>query len=223
MLRNRSKAAYALLIAAAVLGGSYSVLKADARPVLVELRKGERSIVFAGGCFWGIQEVFEHVKGVTSAVSGYAGGRIASPTYEQVSSGTTGHAESVRVTFDTSQVSLQTLLDVFFTVAHDPTQIDRQGPDIGTQYRSAIMYDGDAQKRVVEAYIKRLTDEHRYPRPIVTQVVPLKGFYAAEEYHQHYAARHPDQPYIKIYDLPKVEALREKFPQLYREPSNSQH
>jgi peptide-methionine (S)-S-oxide reductase len=223
MLRNRSKSAFALLIAAAVLGGSYSVLKADARPVLPELRKGEQSIVFAGGCFWGIQEVFEHVKGVTSAISGYAGGKVASPTYEQVSSGSSGHAESVKVTFDTSVVSLQTLLDVFFTVAHDPTQLDRQGPDIGPQYRSAIMYDGDAQKRVVEAYIKRLTDEHRYPRPIVTQVVPLKGFYAAEEYHQHYAARHPDQPYIRIYDLPKVEALKEKFPQLYKEPSSSQH
>ena len=177
----------------------------------------DETIVFAGGCFWGVQAVFEHVRGVKSAVSGYAGGTTASPSYEDVSSGTTGHAESVQVTFDASQVSLGTLLQVFFSVAHDPTQKDRQGPDVGTQYRSAVFYSTDDQRRIVDAYLKQLADAKTYPRAIVTQVAPLRAFYPAEAYHQHYAMLHPDSPYIATFDLPKVAALKTRFPSLYRE------
>ena len=177
----------------------------------------DETIVFAGGCFWGVQAVFEHVRGVKTAVSGYAGGTMASPSYEDVSSGSTGHAESVQVIFDASQVSLGTLLQVFFSVAHDPTQKDRQGPDVGTQYRSAIFYSSDEQRQVVDAYLKQLRDAKTYARPIVTQVAPLRAFYPAESYHQHYAMLHPDSPYIAMYDLPKVAALKTRFPSLYHE------
>src|SRR5215831_21207450 len=178
---------------------------------------GQQTIVFAGGCFWGVQAVFQHVKGVVSATSGYAGGTVASPNYEEVSTGTTGHAESVRVVFDTSQVSLGQMLKVFFSVAHDPTELNRQGPDVGTQYRSAIFYANEEQKRVALAYIDQLTKSKVFSRPIVTQVVPLEAFYEAEAYHQDYLAHHPDQPYIVINDLPKVESLRKHLPELYKE------
>jgi len=181
----------------------------------------DETIVFAGGCFWGIEAVFEHIRGVKSAVSGYAGGTVSSPSYEEVSSGATGHAESVEVVFDASQVSLGQLLEVFFSVAHDPTQKNRQGPDVGTQYRSAIFYRTDEQRRVVEAYIKQLADAKTFARPIVTQVAPLRVFYPAESYHQHYAMLHPDSPYIATYDLPKVAALKERFAPLYREEISS--
>jgi len=181
----------------------------------------EDSIVFAGGCFWGVQAVFEHVRGVKSAVSGYAGGTVVSPSYEDVSSGATGHAESVEVVFDASQVSLGQLLEVFFSVAHDPTQKNRQGPDVGTQYRSAIFYQTEDQRRVAEAYIKQLTDAKSFSRPIVTEVMPLRAFYPAESYHQHYAMLHPDSPYIATYDLPKVAALKARFAPLYREDVSS--
>ena len=181
----------------------------------------DETIVFAGGCFWGIQAVFEHVRGVKSAVSGYAGGTVAAPSYEDVSSGATGHAESVEVVFDASQVSLGQLLEVFFSVGHDPTQQNRQGPDVGTQYRSAIFYRTDEQYRVVEAYIKQLVEAKTFSRPIVTQVAPLRAFYPAESYHQHYAMLHPDSPYIATYDLPKVAALKERFAPLYREEISS--
>src|SRR5438045_3732622 len=177
----------------------------------------DETIVFAGGCFWGIQAVFEHVRGVKSAVSGYAGGTVATPSYEDVSSGTTGHAESVQVVFDASQISLGKLLEIFFSVAHDPTQKNRQGPDVGTQYRSAVFYLTDDQRRVTDAYIKQLTDAKTFAtfaRPIVTQVAPLRAFYPAEAYHQHYAMLHPDSPYIATYDLPKVAALKERYPAL---------
>jgi peptide-methionine (S)-S-oxide reductase len=177
----------------------------------------DETIVFAGGCFWGVQAVFEHVRGVKSALSGYAGGTVVSPSYEDVSSGTTGHAESVEVVFDPSQVSLGQLLQIFFSVAHDPTQKNRQGPDVGTQYRSAIFYRTDTQRQVVEAYIKQLSEAKTFSRPIVTEVSPLRAFYAAESYHQHYAMLHPDSPYIYTYDLPKVAALKERFASLYRE------
>jgi peptide-methionine (S)-S-oxide reductase len=177
----------------------------------------DETIVFAGGCFWGVQAVFEHVRGVKSAVSGYAGGRTTSPSYEDVSSGTTGHAESVQVIFDASQISLGKLLEIFFSVAHDPTEKDRQGPDVGTQYRSAVFYQSTGQRQVVDAYIRQLTDAKTFARPIVTEVSPLRAFYPAEAYHQHYAMLHPDSPYIYTYDLPKVAALRERFPSLYRE------
>lgn len=172
--------------------------------------------VFAGGCFWGIEAVFEHVKGVQSAVSGYTGGTTASPSYEDVSTGTTGHAESVRVVYDPAVVSYGQLLQVFFSVAHDPTQLNRQGPDHGTQYRSAIFYRTKEQQRAAESYVRQLTAAKTFNRPIVTQIVPLGAFYPAESYHQHYMANHPDQPYIVYNDAPKVAHLKEQFPQLYQ-------
>jgi peptide-methionine (S)-S-oxide reductase len=180
--------------------------------------KTEQTIVFAGGCFWGIQSVFEHTKGVTSAVSGYAGGWVDSPKYEQVGSGSTGHAESVKVTFDPAQVSLDQLLKIFFSVAHDPTELNRQGPDVGTQYRSMILYTSDDQKAAVTGFINALGKSHAYGgRPIVTEIKPYKSFFAAEEYHQHYAERHPNDLYIMYNDAPKVAALKKQFPELYRE------
>jgi len=176
---------------------------------------GEQTAVVAGGCFWGIQAVFQHVKGVKSAVSGYAGGAASTAEYETVSTGETGHAESVRITFDPAQISYGQLLKIFFSVAHDPTELNRQGPDTGTQYRSAIFYTSDEQKRIAEAYIAQLEKAKSFSHPIVTQVVPLQGFYAAEAYHQNYAKLHPDNPYIAINDAPKVEHLRQQFPDLY--------
>jgi peptide-methionine (S)-S-oxide reductase len=180
-------------------------------------RAKTETAVFAGGCFWGIQAVFQHIKGVTSATSGYAGGWTDRPSYEEVSSGRTGHAESVRVVFDPAQVSYGTLLRVFFSVAHDPTELNRQGPDVGTQYRSAIFYTSNEQKEIAEAYIGELRMSHLYAKPIVTQVAPLKQFYPAEAYHQDYAELHPDQPYIVINDAPKVVNLKKEFPELYTE------
>jgi len=189
-------------------------LIAASRPQLRAPAKTE-TIVFAGGCFWGVQSVFQHTKGVVSATSGYAGGTVAKPSYEDVSSGQTGHAESVKVVFDPSQVSYEQLLKVFFSVVHDPTQLNRQGPDVGTQYRSAVFYTTDEQKQATEAYIAQLTSSHTYKQPIVTQVAKLKDFYRAEAYHQNYAELHPDQPYIAINDAPKVDHLKKAFPPLY--------
>jgi peptide-methionine (S)-S-oxide reductase len=174
---------------------------------------GLETAVFSGGCFWGVQGVFEHVKGVTRAVSGYAGGHVAHPDYEQVSSGLTGHAESVRVTFDPAQVSYGTLLRIFFSVALDPTQKDRQGPDWGTQYRSELFVSGPGQERVAKAYVSQLEAAHAFSRPIVTRIDPAGPFYAAEEYHQDYLDQHPDAPYIAINDMPKVHALQTLFPE----------
>jgi peptide methionine sulfoxide reductase msrA/msrB len=173
--------------------------------------------VFSGGCFWGIQAVFQHVKGVTNAVSGYAGGDATSARYDRVSDGNTGHAESVRVTFDPAVVSYEQLLHVFFAVAHDPTQLNFQGPDHGTQYRSAIWYTNEQQKTAAEAYIAQLTKAKVWTRPIVTQISALGTFYRAEAYHQDYATIHPDQPYIVINDAPKVAQLKKQLPSLYRE------
>ena len=173
--------------------------------------------VFAGGCFWGVEAVFEHVKGVRDVVSGYAGGRSASPSYEEVGSGETGHAESVRVVYDPAIVSYATLMRVFFSVAHDATQLNRQGPDVGTQYRSAIFFRNEAQKKEAEAYIAQLTKARFYRAPIVTEVAPLDRFHPAEEYHQDYMARHPNDPYIVYHDRPKVENLRRGFPELFSE------
>jgi peptide-methionine (S)-S-oxide reductase len=185
----------------------------------VAVAPGEQVIVFGGGCFWGVEAVFERVKGVTSATSGYAGGNTAPGmrvTYDQVSSGNTGHTEVVRVVFDSSKVSLGQLLKVFFSVVHDPTQLNRQGPDVGTQYRSAIYYTSDAQRKVTQAYIAQLTGAKAFDKPIVTEVAPLKTFHEAEAYHQGYYDRHPNQPYIVIHDKPKVEALRKQFADLAR-------
>lgn len=176
----------------------------------------EQSIVLAGGCFWGVEAVFEHVKGVKSVVSGYAGGTTKAPTYELVSSGRTGHAEAVRVVFDPAQVSVEQLLEVFFMVAHNPTQLNRQGPDVGTQYRSAVFFSGPDQQGAAQAYVASLTQKKVYPQPVVTQIVPLDVFYPAESYHQGYLAQHPYQPYIIINDAPKLDHLKRAFPALYR-------
>jgi len=177
--------------------------------------KRTATAVFAGGCFWGVEAVFKHVKGVTSAVSGYAGGGAKTAHYEMVGTGLTGHAESVEVTYDPSQISYGQLLRVFLSVAHDPTQLNRQGPDVGTQYRSAIFYADPDQKRIAQAYIDQLSNAKVFAQPIVTQLTPLNGFYRAEDYHQDYLARHPDSMYIVINDLPKLNHLRQEFPQFY--------
>ncbi len=171
--------------------------------------------VFAGGCFWGVQAVFQHVKGVLVATSGYAGGKTRGPSYEEVSTGSTGHAESVRVIFDPSLVTYGQLLKVFFSVVHDPTELNRQGADQGTQYRSAIFFTSADQQTVAKAYIAQLTKEKVFKRPIVTEVSPLKAFFTAEAYHQNYATLHPTQPYIAINDAPKVVALERQFTALW--------
>jgi peptide-methionine (S)-S-oxide reductase len=177
----------------------------------------ERRIVLAGGCFWGVQIVFQHLKGVKRATSGYAGGGRETARYNLVCTGRTGHAEAVEVTYDPAQVTLGTLLRVFFAVAHDPTQMNRQGPDEGTQYRSAIFYANDDQRRIAEAYIAQLQDSGIFARRIVTETAPLAAFYPAETYHQDYATLHPEQPYIAFHDLPKLAHLREQFPELCRD------
>ncbi len=178
---------------------------------------GPQTAVFAGGCFWGIQGVFEHVKGVTRAVSGYTGGSVAEPDYETVSSGTTGHAESVRVTYDPSVVSYGKLLQIFFSVALDPTEVDRQGPDSGTQYRSELFVSGADQQRVARAYVAQLTAAHVFDRPIATRIDPAGPFYPAEGYHQDYLEHHPNAMYIAINDMPKVEALKKLFPESWQQ------
>lgn len=176
---------------------------------------GRQTAVFAGGCFWGTQSVFERVKGVVKTTAGYAGGSAATATYDQVTTETTGHAESVEVVYDPSRITYGQLLRIFFSVAHDPTQLNRQGPDVGTSYRSAIFYVNDEQKRIATAYIAQLDAAKVFPKKIVTQVTPLKGFYRAEDYHQDYALKNPGNPYILICDRPKIEALKEQFPNLF--------
>jgi peptide-methionine (S)-S-oxide reductase len=179
-------------------------------------KSAKQIAVFAGGCFWGVQLVFQHVKGVRNATSGYSGGTVKWPEYEQVSTEKTGHAESVKITFDPAQISYGQLLKVFFSVVHDPTQLNRQGPDVGTQYRSVIFYGDDEQKHIAEAYIAQLERGGLFPRPIVTQVVPLQAFYDAEMYHQNYATFHRDDPYIETNDTPKLENLHQLLPNLYK-------
>jgi len=218
----RSKLIYLFLIAAvAALSacGLADARSAAAIPVATPNPTAKVSAtetaVFAGGCFWGVEGVYEHIKGVTNVTSGYAGGAKDTANYEDVGSGTTGHAESVEVTFDPSKVTYEQLLYVFFTVAHDPTQLDRQGPDQGKQYRSAVFYQNDKQKQAAEAFVKALVDAKFFNKPIVTEIASLDAFYPAEKYHQDYMRLNPDDPYIVINDKPKVEALRAKFPQLY--------
>jgi peptide-methionine (S)-S-oxide reductase len=193
--------------AAAVPGPTVDAVKAPA--------PGQATAVVAGGCFWGIQAVFQHVKGVITATSGYSGGSANTAEYETVSTGATGHAESVKIVYDPSKVTYGELLRVFFSVAHDPTELNRQGPDSGTQYRSVIFYGNDEQKKIAEAYIAQLDQAGVFKRKIVTQVAPLKAFYPAEAYHQDYATRHPNQPYIAFNDAPKVENLKKTFPELW--------
>jgi peptide-methionine (S)-S-oxide reductase len=207
-----------------VLGAAFSHAFATERPIeipppVVDSPKAAgapQTIVVAGGCFWGVQAVFQHLNGVQRAVSGYAGGDRATAEYEIVSGGRTGHAESVQITFDPNVVSYGEILRVFFSVAHDPTQLNRQGPDTGTQYRSAIFYTDDKQKEIATAYIAQLDKTGKFGRPIVTRVDSLRGFYAAEDYHQDYLLKHPTQPYIVINDLPKVRNFQQTLPELYR-------
>ena len=178
-----------------------------------------QTAVFAGGCFWGVDAVFKHVKGVAQVESGYAGGDAKTAQYERVSEGDTGHAESVRVRFDPQQISYDQLLQVFFKVAHNPTELNRQGPDVGSQYRSAIFYTDAEQQKAAQETIKQLNTSRAYRRPIVTQLAPLQAFYPAEAYHQNYLALNPDQPYIVEHDLPKLAQLQRQFPDLYRKPT----
>jgi peptide-methionine (S)-S-oxide reductase len=178
--------------------------------------KSQQTAVLAGGCFWGVQAVFEHLKGVQSVTSGYSGGFVKSPSYESVSMGVTGHAESVSITFDPSKITYGQLLMVFFSVAHDPTQWNRQGPDTGAQYRSIILYKNEEQKRIAQAYIAQLSAANVYSRPIVTKVEPFQAFYPAEDYHQDFLKHNPENPYIVYNDLPKLENLKKDFPELYK-------
>ncbi|MEC5388000.1 peptide-methionine (S)-S-oxide reductase MsrA [Uliginosibacterium sp. H3] len=186
-------------------------------PVLNIPAKGMQTAVFAGGCFWGVQAVFQHSKGVMSAISGYSGGPADKANYPMVSGGGTGHAESVKVTYDATKISYAQLLKIFMSVVHNPTELNRQGPDTGTQYRSAIFYTNEDQQKVTQAYFEQLKAAKSFSKPIVTQVVPLKAFYDAEAYHQDYATLHPDQPYIAYNDLPKVANLKSMFPAIYRD------
>jgi peptide-methionine (S)-S-oxide reductase len=175
----------------------------------------DETAVFAGGCFWGVEAVFEHVKGVKSVVAGYSGGTKATANYDVVSSGRTGHAESVKIVFDPSVVTYQQLLFVFFSVAHDPTELDRQGPDVGRQYRSAIFYMDDEQKKLATAFVDAINKSKALAKPVVTEVVPFKAFYEAEEHHQDFVKKNPEYPYVVYNDLPKLESLKQKFPELY--------
>jgi peptide-methionine (S)-S-oxide reductase len=188
-------------------------------PVVDEAKTGARTetAVFAGGCFWGVQTTFERIKGVGKTWAGYSGGSENTANYAAVSSETTGHAESVKVVFDPQKISYGTLLWVFFSVVHDPTQLNRQGPDVGTSYRSVIFFTTPEQERIARAYIAQLDAAKAFPKKIVTEVAPLKAFYDAEEYHQDYAEKNPDNPYIQVCDIPKVKALKEQFPELFQE------
>lgn len=218
---NRIAIAAALAIASCSLPGTaFAAERAVKLPPPVQDVRGTaatETAVFAGGCFWGVQAVFQHTAGVLNAVSGYAGGDAATAHYELVGSGRTGHAESVQVTYDPKQVSFGTLLQIYFSVAHDPTTLNRQGPDSGPQYRSALFYRDAQQKRVTESYIAQLEAARVFPAKIVTQVAPLAAFYPAEGYHQDYATLHPDSPYIAMFDLPKIANLKATMPQLYRD------
>jgi len=216
----------ALLLAAAAFGAVlWRSPMLAAEPVVVlpapvidnpKAAGSAQTAVLSGGCFWGVQGVFEHVRGVERVIAGYAGGEKATARYDTVSAGNTGHAESVKITFDPAVISYGQLLQIAFSVVHDPTQLNRQGPDIGTQYRSSIFYANEEQKHIAEAYIAQLERAHVFARPIVTRVDELHGFYPAEEYHQDYLVHNPTQPYIALYDVPKIENFKKTFPELYR-------
>lgn len=230
MSRRIAPVSAAILVALAVVlvltrasaGTARAAVQLPAPSVAAQLAvgKGSDTAYFAGGCFWGVEAVFEHTKGVASAVSGFSGGTVANPSYSQVTSGNTGHAETVRVVYDPFQVSYGQLLQIFFAVVHDPTQLNRQGPDVGTHYRSAIFHTDAAQKDAAAAYIAQLTAAKVFPRSIVTQVVPFDRFYLAEEYHQDFAAKHPSHPYIVYHDAPKVAHLKRDYAGLYRDRSD---
>ena len=218
ILRN---ALLTLTLAATLAAGCRAATRTPIPAATADLplspKPGKATAVFAGGCFWGTQSVFERVKGVLDTTAGYAGGTAASATYDQVTTERTGHAESVRVLYDPSQITYGQLLRVFFSVAHDPTQKDRQGPDEGTSYRSVIFYTSEEQQKLSQAYIAQLDAARVFPKRIVTEVTPLKGFYPAEAYHQDYALHNPDNPYIQVCDRPKIAALKEEFPELFQD------
>lgn len=222
MVTRLSRAMFAICITVSMLacsakGQPKGPIPAPKVDVNLATSPGKETAVFAGGCFWGTQSVFERVKGVLKTTAGYSGGSAATATYDQVTTETTGHAESVEVVYDPSKITYGQLLRIFFSVVHDPTQLNRQGPDVGTSYRSAIFYTNDEQKRIADAYIQQLDAAKVFPAPIVTEVTPLKGFYSAEGYHQDYALHHPDNPYIQICDLPKIKLLKQEFPDLFVE------
>jgi peptide-methionine (S)-S-oxide reductase len=210
-----------LLITLALSVGCCAAAKSPVPPATTDdalaATPGKQTAVFAGGCFWGTQGVFERVKGVVATTAGYAGGSANTATYDQVTTETTGHAESVKVVYDPSKVTYGQLLRIFFSVAHDPTQLNRQGPDVGTSYRSAIFYSNEDQRKISQAYIAQLNAAHVFSGPIVTEVTPLKGFYDAEAYHQDYALHNPDNPYILVCDRPKIQALKGQFPELFQD------
>jgi peptide-methionine (S)-S-oxide reductase len=209
MLYKRLISSSIVIISVCLMLGMSGLSNAAALPT-------EQTAVFAGGCFWGVDAVFKHLKGVSDVQSGYAGGKAATAHYEQVSNGNTGHAESVRVRFNPNQVTYQQLLQVFFNVAHNPTELNRQGPDEGNQYRSVIFYTTIEQQKMAQSYINTLTASHKFDSTIVTQILPLLQFYPAEKYHQNYLALHPVDPYIIINDMPKLKQLRKQFPALYQ-------
>jgi|SRR5579863_1512212 len=222
---SRFLAVALVLVVALAVVGVYTGAKAAGKPPIpaaasddsLAPKSGKETAVFAGGCFWGTQSVFERVKGVVETTVGYSGGAAETATYDQVTTETTGHAESIKVDYDPSKITYGQLLRIFFSVAHDPTQLNRQGPDVGTSYRSVIFYGNGDQQRIAQAYIAQLDAAHVFSKPIVTQLVPLKGFYDAESYHQHYADNNPANPYILVCDRPKVEALRQQFPELFQD------
>lgn len=206
-----------LVCLTALSGRAESLTKVIPAPkVDLKITASQDKVVLAGGCFWGVQEAFKHVKGVTKVVAGYSGGEKSTATYDQVTTETTGHAESVEITYNPKEISFGVLLQIFFSVVHDPTQLNRQGPDTGNSYRSEVFFATKEQERVAKAYIDQLSQSKIFASPIVTRVEPLKGFYNAEDYHQDYATKHPQQPYIVINDLPKIEALKKTYPALYR-------
>lgn len=217
LARRAALVAAALALLAQMAPATAAPLPDPAVDIPLARTGGTATAVLAGGCFWGVEGVFEHVKGVKRVVSGYSGGEAGTARYDRVSSGDTGHAEAVRIDYDPARISYGQLLKVFFSVAHDPTQRDRQGPDVGRQYRSAIFYATPEQRRVAEHYLSQLQKADAFPRPLATELVPLRAFYDAEAYHQDYLVRHPTQPYIVIHDLPKLAELKRRFPTLYED------
>jgi peptide-methionine (S)-S-oxide reductase len=216
-LRMQRVAVAALMVTTAAFAAPKSPIPAATTDVPLARQSGKETAVFAGGCFWGIQSVFQRVKGVVKTTAGYSGGNAKTATYDQVTTETTGHAESVEVVYDPSRITYGQLLRIFFSVAHDPTEYNRQGPDVGPSYRSAIFYANEEQKRLAQAYIAQLDQQKIFPKKIVTEVTPLKGFYRAEGYHQDYAYYNPDNPYIQVCDRPKIAALQQQFPELFVE------
>ncbi len=206
-----------LLLASTAFAAGKPSIPPISSDVPLAAKPGKETAVFAGGCFWGVQSVFQRVKGVLSTKAGYSGGAAKTATYKQVITETTGHAESVEVTYDPSRITYGQLLRIYFSVVHDPTELNRQGPDVGTSYRSAIFYTNEEQQRLAKEYIAQLDREKVFPKPIVTEVTPLKAFYRAEDYHQDYAYYNPDNPYIQVCDRPKIEALKQQFPELFVE------